>query len=162
MRAACGGPGGLPLGSVTHFHSVAITQPVHRLQIRPIVHNRGASPTTPPSYIRVRAIVWACGRGQIHRHADRHADARDHNIFLVVYDSRELQLSITEKKYSCLFLDCVVFALSSSQYFYPALVPCPACTNHTARYSFLSLSDRKTNHQTNNPRHNTTFNTGEK
>ena len=42
--AACvrrtGGPGGLPLGSATHFHSVAIaTQPVHRLQIRPIVHN---------------------------------------------------------------------------------------------------------------------------
>jgi len=28
MRAACGGPGGLPLGSATHFHSVAIaTQP---------------------------------------------------------------------------------------------------------------------------------------
>jgi len=40
MRAACGGPGGLPLGSATHFHSVAIaTQPVHRLQTRPIVHN---------------------------------------------------------------------------------------------------------------------------
>jgi len=40
MRAACGGPGGLPLGSDTHFHSVAIAaQPVHRLQIRPIVHN---------------------------------------------------------------------------------------------------------------------------
>jgi len=38
--------------------SVAIaTQPVHGLQIRPIVHNYGASPTTPPSYIRVRAIV---------------------------------------------------------------------------------------------------------
>jgi len=30
MRAACGGPGGLPLGSATHFHSVAIaTQLVH-------------------------------------------------------------------------------------------------------------------------------------
>jgi len=40
MRAACGGPGGLPLGSATHFHSVAIaTQTMHRLQIRPIVHN---------------------------------------------------------------------------------------------------------------------------
>jgi len=41
VRAACGGPGGLPLaGSATHFHSVAIaTQPVHRLQIRPIVNN---------------------------------------------------------------------------------------------------------------------------
>jgi len=40
MRAACGEPVGLPLGCATHFHSVAITtQPVHRLQIRPIVHN---------------------------------------------------------------------------------------------------------------------------
>ena len=39
-RAASGGPDGLPLGSATHFHSVAIaTQPVHRLQIRTIVHN---------------------------------------------------------------------------------------------------------------------------
>jgi len=37
---ACGGPGGLPLGSATHFHSVAIaTEPVHRLQICPIVNN---------------------------------------------------------------------------------------------------------------------------
>ena len=40
VRRACGGPGGLPLGSATHFHSVVIaTQPVHRLQIRPIRHN---------------------------------------------------------------------------------------------------------------------------
>jgi len=37
---ACGQSGGLPLGSATHFHSVArATQPVHWLQIRPIVHN---------------------------------------------------------------------------------------------------------------------------
>jgi len=50
--------------------------------------------TTPPSYIRVRAIVRACGRGQTDTqtdtHADRHTDARDHNTFLVVYDSREM------------------------------------------------------------------------
>jgi len=40
VRHASGEPGGLLLGSSTHFHSVAIaTQPVHRLQIRPIVHN---------------------------------------------------------------------------------------------------------------------------
>jgi len=38
MRAACGGPGGLPLDSTTHSVAIA-TQPVHRLQIRPIVHN---------------------------------------------------------------------------------------------------------------------------
>jgi len=40
VPAACSGPGGLPLGSATHFHSVAIaTQPVHRLQIGPTVQN---------------------------------------------------------------------------------------------------------------------------
>jgi len=40
VRQACGGPGGLPLGSATHFRSVTIaTQPLHRLQIRPIMHN---------------------------------------------------------------------------------------------------------------------------
>jgi len=82
VRAACAGPGGLPLGSATHFHNVAIaTHPVHRLQIRPIVHipyhidccffapctNILTYLLTPPSYIRVRAIVWACGREQTHR-----------------------------------------------------------------------------------------------
>jgi len=42
MRSACGVRWAwrISLGSATHFHSVAIaTQPVHRLQIRPIVHN---------------------------------------------------------------------------------------------------------------------------
>ena len=75
VRAACAGLGGLPLGSATHFHNVVIaTHPVHRLQIRPIVHKWRASPTTPPSYIRVRAVVWACGRGQTDTHTDRHTD----------------------------------------------------------------------------------------
>ena len=48
----------------------------------------------PPSYIRVRAVVWAYGRGQTDtqtdRHTDRHTDARDHNTFCVVYDSRKM------------------------------------------------------------------------
>ena len=72
VRAACGGPDGLPLGSATHFHSVAIaTQPVHRLQIRPTVHKYGGIPyTTPPCYIRYRAIV--CG----HAAADRQTDTQ--------------------------------------------------------------------------------------
>jgi len=30
----------------------------------------GGIPTTPQSYIWVRAIVWACGRGQTHRQTD--------------------------------------------------------------------------------------------
>jgi len=41
-----------------------VTKPVHRLQIRAIVHNYGVVPTTHPSYIWVRAVVWTCGRGQ--------------------------------------------------------------------------------------------------
>jgi len=50
------------------------TQPVHRLQIRPVVHNYGAPPTTPASYMLVRAVVWACGRGQTNRHTDTQTD----------------------------------------------------------------------------------------
>ena len=69
--------------SVTRYVAIA-TQPVHRLQIRPIMHNKGAASTTPPSYIRVRAVVWAYGRGKTD------TDARDHNTFCVVYDSRKM------------------------------------------------------------------------
>jgi len=32
------------------------------------MHNEGAACTTTPSYIRVRAVVWAYGRGQTHTH----------------------------------------------------------------------------------------------
>jgi len=41
----------------------------------------GGIPSTLPSYIRFRAIVWACGCGQ----TDTHTDACDHNTFRVVY-----------------------------------------------------------------------------
>jgi len=41
------------------------TKPVHRSQIRPIVHNHRAPPTIP-SYIRVCTVVWARGEGQTH------------------------------------------------------------------------------------------------
>jgi len=48
----------------------------------------------PPGYIRVRAVVWAYGRGQTDRQTDRqthrYTDARDHNTFCVVYDSRKM------------------------------------------------------------------------
>ena len=70
VRHACRGPGGLPLGSATHFHSVAIaTQPVHRLQIRPT----RVIPYHSPSYIPVHAIGWACGHGQTQRQTHRRA-----------------------------------------------------------------------------------------
>ena len=48
----------------------------------------------PPSYIWVRAVLWAYGRRQTDRQSDRHTDrqtdtdARDRNTFCVVYDSR--------------------------------------------------------------------------
>jgi len=42
------------------------------------------TPTTPPSYIWVRAVVWASGHGQTD------TDARDHNTFCVVYNSHEM------------------------------------------------------------------------
>jgi len=32
------------------------------------------TPTIPPSYIRVRAVVWGCGRGHTHRHT--HTDGQ--------------------------------------------------------------------------------------
>jgi len=53
------------LASILRSRYVAIaTQLVHRVQIRPTLHNYGASPTTPLSNIRVRVVVWACGCGK--------------------------------------------------------------------------------------------------
>jgi len=40
-----------------------ITNPPNSAQLR-------GTPTIPPSYIRVRAVVWACGEGQTDRHTD--------------------------------------------------------------------------------------------
>ena len=54
----------------------------------------GGSLYHAPSYIRVRAVVLAYGRGQSDRQTDtqtdKHTDARDHNTFCVVYDSRKM------------------------------------------------------------------------
>jgi len=47
-----------------------------------------------PTYIRVRAVVSACGEGQTDTPTDtethRHIDGSDHYTFRVVYDSREM------------------------------------------------------------------------
>jgi len=43
----------------------------------------GGSLYHAPSYIQVRAVMWAAA-------AERHKDARDHNTFCVVYDSRKM------------------------------------------------------------------------
>jgi len=66
-----------PLESSSSTRHVAIaTQPVHRLQIRPPVHNWKASLTTIPSFIRVRSVVWACGCGQTDTHTDTQTQTR--------------------------------------------------------------------------------------
>jgi len=56
---------------------VIATKPMHRLQIRPNSHctTRGTL-CHSPSYIRVRALVWECGRGQTHRHTDSQIDTQ--------------------------------------------------------------------------------------
>jgi len=52
----------------------------------------GAAPSIPPSYIRVRALLWKCDDGQSYTQTDiqTHIDARDRYTFRVVYDSREM------------------------------------------------------------------------
>jgi len=43
------------------------------------------TPTIPPTYIRVRAVVWECGEGQTDRHTDRQTHTKTR-----VYDSRQM------------------------------------------------------------------------
>ena len=47
---------------------------------------RSTQPSIPPSYIRVRAVVWVCGHG----HTDRHTNVADHNTFHVDYNSHKM------------------------------------------------------------------------
>jgi len=49
----------------------------------------GGTPTTLPSYIPVRAVVWAFGRGQNHRQTDR----QTHRSAWPIYISRRLRLT---------------------------------------------------------------------
>jgi len=82
--------------NITCSHYVAIAmQHVHRFQIHPIMHNKGTSPTTPPSYIRIRAIWWACGPGQ--------TDAHTHRRVWQQYISRHLRLTwnVIRKTWGC-------------------------------------------------------------
>ena len=61
------------------FHSNATGAPIAN---PPNSAQLGGSLYHAPKLIRVRAVVWAYGRGQ----TDRHTDARDHNTFCVVAD----------------------------------------------------------------------------
>ena len=49
------------------------TKSVHRLQKSPNSAQLEGTPTIPPSYIRVRAVVWECGQGQTHGYTDTQA-----------------------------------------------------------------------------------------
>jgi len=49
------------IGFALCYHSNATRAPI---AIPPNSAQLGASATTTPSYIRVRAVVWPCGRGQ--------------------------------------------------------------------------------------------------
>ena len=67
------------------------TRPVHRLQIRPIVHNYTGHPlllpqvtSGPCNSVGMQPLTDR----QTHRHT--HTDTRDHNTFRVVYDSSEM------------------------------------------------------------------------
>jgi len=44
------------------------------------------TPTIPPSYIRIRAVVWECDEGQ----TNRHTDGCDQYTFHLSYASREM------------------------------------------------------------------------
>ena len=44
------------------------------------------TPTIPPTYIQVHAVVWECGKGQ----TDRHTDGCDHYTFCFRYASRKM------------------------------------------------------------------------
>jgi len=64
---------------------------MHRLQIR--INNNAeqeAPPTTPPTYIRVRAVLWECGKGQRDTETDRHTDGRGQYTFHLGYVSRQM------------------------------------------------------------------------
>jgi len=65
------------------WRNVAIvTKSVHRLQNLPIVHKKRAPSTIPPTYNRVRVVVW--------RGTDRHTHGCDHYTFRLGYASCEM------------------------------------------------------------------------
>jgi len=82
-------PDALPAAQPTvpkHWRQhIRIREKMHRLQICPIVHNWRAPSTTPPSYIRVRAVpvVWECSEGL----TDRYTDGRGQYTFRLGYAS---------------------------------------------------------------------------
>ena len=79
----------LELGFALCCHSNATRAPIEN---PPNSAQLGTASTMAPSYIRVRAVVSAYGRGQTDRqtHTHTHTDTRDHKTFCVVYVSRKM------------------------------------------------------------------------
>ena len=73
---------------IRHYIVIA-TKPMHRLQIHPSVHNQRA-PSTIPSYIQIRAVLWECGEGQTDRYTHGYTDGHDHYTLCIFYDSHEM------------------------------------------------------------------------
>jgi len=63
------------LGFALCYHSNATGAPIANL---PNNAQLGGSLYHAPSYIRVRAVVWAYGRGQTHAQTDRHTHTQTH------------------------------------------------------------------------------------
>ena len=61
---------------------------VHRHLLTATSAQLEGTPTIPPSYIPVRAVLWECGEGQTDRH--RHTDGRGQYTFCLGYASREM------------------------------------------------------------------------
>jgi len=68
---------------------------IHALIANPHSAPLEGTPAIPPTYIRVRAVVWECGEGQTDRHTQRQTDTqmhrrRDQCTFRLGYASREM------------------------------------------------------------------------
>ena len=72
---------------------VIATKPMRRLQICLCAQLEG-TPTIPPSYIGVRAVVWEYGEGRTDRQTDRHKlQWQTHRRAWPIYNSRHLRLT---------------------------------------------------------------------
>ena len=92
MRAACGGPGRLPLGSAFPLccHSnttlAPIANPPNSAQLGGSPYHSPKLHPGPCNSVGMRPRTDRRTDRQTHRHTD----ARDHSTFIVVYDAREM------------------------------------------------------------------------
>ena len=109
LRAACGEPGGLPVDSTTHFHSVAsnatrapIANPPNSAQLGVIPYHSAKLHPGPCSSVGVwprvsvlfshfcKHVRLSCVFLNKLTYLLTYTDARDHSTLCVVYDSRKM------------------------------------------------------------------------